>query len=185
MKPIHTVLMVLVLAALGGYVYVFERQPVEQSQQPSEKPKANILVLDQSKLRQLEVSQNTPAQSVELKLKDAKWTLAGKAVDPGRIETLLTQLETWQAADTLEETFELSKAPDFGLEPPDLILRLNDGELGVLKIGNKTPTNSGYYVLKEGDPRLYLAYVNVPEELHKLITQPPLVSPSPAAQVSK
>ena len=75
----------------------------------------------------------------------------------------------------------MTRAPEFGLEPAQLIARfsLNDGKVETIKVGSKTPTSSGYYVLREGDPALYLAFVNVPEALENLINQPPLATPSP------
>lgn len=188
MKPIYTLLMVLVFAGLGGYVYLNERQPLEPAASNGEKPKVMILNLDKSKLTSIEVDQNMPSQSVALELKGKDWVFADKSaakVDSTRIESLINQLERWQAADVLEEKFKPAQAADFGLEPADLIVRLNKGDLGTFKIGNKTPTSSGYYVLKEGDPRLYLAYVNQPEEFKKLINEPPVAKASPVASPAK
>ena len=186
MKPVYTFLMVLLLAGLGAYVYFFESQPVDPNAGASSKPKVQLLSLEKNKLQKLELDQNSPAQSVVLENKGGKWLFAGKPADSSRIDTLLTELENWQAADTLEPSLAPAHAADFGLEPPDLILRLSlsGGRQEVFKIGSKTPTSSGYYLLKQGDPALYLTYVNVPEDLRRLITQPPLPTPAPAAAVS-
>ncbi|PKL77406.1 MAG: hypothetical protein CVV27_05575 [Candidatus Melainabacteria bacterium HGW-Melainabacteria-1] len=187
MKPMHTALMVLVLALLGGYVYLYESKPQDPATaEASTKPKQNILVIDKAKLKQIEVDQNAPAASTVLTRVGDKWTVDGKPADQARLDSLLTQIETWQAADTLEESFNKAQATDFGLEPPDLILRIKAEGVSdtTIKIGAKTPTSSGYYLIKDGDPKLYLSYVGPPEELRRLITQPPLASSSPAAVVS-
>lgn len=182
MKPIHlTILMVLLLAGLGGYVLFFENKPAEVPVDTSQKPKPTLLMTTRKRLQRLELDQNSPSKSASLEQKNGTWLIDGKPADAMRVDTLMTQLENWQAEDLLEPTFPAARASEFGLEPAEMILRLSmtDGQQLQFKIGIKTPTSTGYYLLKAGDPALYLAYVNVPEELAKLIAKPPLAGPSP------
>lgn len=182
MKPIRlTILMVLLLAGLGGYVLFFETKPVEVPVDPSQKPKPTLLMTTRQRLQRLELDQNSPSKSASLEQKNGKWLIDGKPADATRVDTLMTQLENWQAEDLLEPAFPAARASEFGLEPAEMILRLylNDGQQLQFKLGIKTPTSTGYYLLKDGDPALYLAYVNVPEELAKLIARPPIAGPSP------
>lgn len=187
MKPVYlTVGMVALLVALGGYVLLFENKPVPQAV-PSEAPRVMLLQFPRAQLQRLEIDQNSPSRSAVLERKGAQWLIDGKPADAGRVDTLLTELENWQAEERLETRFPDARASEFGLEPADLIVRLYlaQGRVEQFKIGSKTPTSSGYYVLKQGDPALYLAYINQPEDLSRLISQPPVARPSPVAPTAQ
>lgn len=185
MKPLYTFGMLLLLIVMGGYVFFFEREPLDpQAKNPVEQ--FNILEADFAQIDEVQISQNAPAKEITLKRVNDVWQLAdGQPADRSRVESALRQITPWQASSRLMESFNAEQARNFGLETPDLIVRVKLGEQSeVLKVGNKTPTNSGYYVLHEGDSALYLSFVNVPEELKKLVNEPPLPSPSPEAQAS-
>lgn len=180
MKNLYTVMAVVVLVALATYVLIFEREPIDPAK-PSPGASATaapilLLTLKKAELQKIEVDQNAPARSVVLEQKSGKWLVDGQAADLNLIDPLLNSLEYWQAANVLEPNLNPAQAGTFKLEPPELILRLYllNGQSYSFKIGSRTPTNSGFYVSKEGDPALYLAYINIPEELIKLLEQPPL-----------
>lgn len=185
MKPAYTFGMLAILVALGLYVFAFERGPVAPKLENG-KPAVNLASFDPAQIKALTLTQKLPAGSLSLKQTDGKWLFAdGKPADSSRITPLLDQLKPWQAADVLEEKLDPAKAADFGLAPPDLTLKLETtGGTEVFVVGNKTPTSSGYYVQHQGDPRLFLSYVNVPENLQRLLSQPPVPTPVPAASSS-
>ncbi|MGV3523932.1 MAG: DUF4340 domain-containing protein [Candidatus Sericytochromatia bacterium] len=185
MKPAYTFGMLALLVALGLYVFAFERGPVAPKLENG-KPVVNLARFEPEQIKTLTITQKLPAGSLRLKQADGKWLFAdGKAADNSRITPLLEQLKPWQAADVLEDKLDPSQAGAFGLATPDLTLKLETTSgAEVFKVGNKTPTNSGYYVQHEGDPRLFLSYVNVPENLQRLLSQPPVPSPVPAASGS-
>lgn len=181
MKNIYTFVAVAVLLALGLYVYLFERSPIDPNAvqtlgASASPPPVVLLSLKQPELLKLELDQNAPSRSTVLEQKNGKWLVDGKPADPARIDALLGMFEHWQASSLLEPAFNQATASDFGLNPPELILRLelSGGKSQSFKIGTKTPTSSGNYLLKEGDPALYLAYINVPEELLRLLSEPPV-----------
>lgn len=184
MKPVYTLAMVAILAALGIYVFLFEGEPVTPTT-PEQIAKINIVSIVPDQVTAIQLDVNAPASSVTFSKKGQSWQFAdGKAADKERIERVLKQLSPWQAEVKLEETLSPARAGEFGLEPPELLVRLSlpSGDK-VLKIGKKTPTSSGYYAKVEGDPGLYLSYVNVPEDLEKLVSEPPILS-QPAALAS-
>ncbi|MBF2053647.1 MAG: DUF4340 domain-containing protein [Candidatus Sericytochromatia bacterium] len=184
MKFNYTLGMLVVLVALMTYVIAFERSPQEATLDASTAAKANILAQDAEAVQALEVDQNAPSVSIALQRgEDKNWVFAdGQPADAERIALLLTRLSPWQAAEVLFENQSEVQLADFGLEPPALIMRLKTATgTETVHIGNKTPTSSGYYVRRDGDPRIYLAYVNVPEDLERLVAEPPVPSASPAA----
>lgn len=185
MKPAYTLGMLAILVALGLYVFAFERGPVAPKLENG-KPVVNLARFEPAQIKTLTITQKLPAGSLSLKQAEGKWLFAdGKIADSSRITPLLEQLKPWQAADVLEEKWDPSKADDFGLGTPDLTLKLETTSgTEVFLVGNKTPTSSGYYVQHQGDPRLFLSYVNVPENLQRLLTQPPVPSAVPAASSS-
>ncbi len=175
MKPVYTMVMVALLIALGAYVFLFEREPI--SPETAETiAKINIVSIATDQVTGIQVDLNAPAGSVALIKKEQNWQFAdGKAADKERIERILQQLSPWQAEVKLEESLAPERLSEFGLEPPQLLVRISlaSGDK-VLKIGKKTPTSSGYYAKIEGDAALYLSYVNVPEDLQKLLSDPPV-----------
>jgi len=186
MKPSYTLGMLLVLVALMAYVLTFERRPQDPNDAPGQASKENILSVEKSAIQALSLDQNAPALSLNLNKLDEQWVLEnGQSADQSRMDMLLTRLSPWQAADVLiaDLKAEPIEASEFGLEPPELILRVTTSErTETLKIGAKTPTSSGYYALKEGDSRLYLVHVNVPEDLKRLLTEPPVPTPDLAEE---
>lgn len=186
MKPAYTFGMLALLAALLVYVFAFERHtPSGEINASPSAALANILSLEKTKVTGLEVHQNAPSKSVVLTKKGDVWQFEdGKPADAGRVDQVLSQLTPWQASAKLEEQFDSKQAADFGLEPAELIVQLKTaGGEKLLKVGHKTPVSSGYYVQLQGDPALYLSFVNVPEALRGLVTDPPVPKPSatPAA----
>lgn len=185
MKPVYTLFMVILVAAMAAYIFAFERGPTPEKPNQGQATE-HILTLDLEQLESLELSQNAPAASLKLSKSEGKWLFDGQPANQQRIENMLRQLAPWQASRVLEEHFDLKQAQEFGLEPPDLILTLKHGSTSsVLQVGSQSPGNTGYYVTKTGDPRLYLSFVNVPEDLRRLLTDPPLPVPEPVASASK
>jgi len=175
MKPGYILFMLFLLVSLGSYIFFFERGPAPQNQDMQAVSNTPILSLDLDALDALELSQNAPASSITLSKKDGQWLYEGQKAEQSRIENILRQLTPWQASRVLEENFDTQRAEEFGLKTPDMIIRLKQaGKETVLQIGSQTPGSTGYYVTRTGTPELFLSYVNVPEDLRRLLTNPPL-----------
>jgi hypothetical protein len=186
MKPIYTFGMLGILLALGAYVFFFERQPVTPSGNQESKPK--IVQMQPSTVKTLTISRGAQKTSFEQD-KLSHWRLLAPQqteADSVAVNTLLDHLKDWQAAEVLEPAFKVSEKPTFGLAPNPLRLEITtpSGKSEIL-IGNKTPINSGYYVLSADGKQLYLSFINVPEELNQMLFQPPLPKVSPSPPVNK
>lgn len=185
MKPMYTLGMLGVLLALGTYVYIFERKPVPAN---NEAPKPKIITVDPTAIQSLSISRGKEKTSLEQD-KPGHWRiLAPKSAeaDSGAVQTLVDHLKDWQAAEVLEPQFKSSEKSSFGLaaNPLKLEITARSGKNEIL-IGNKTPINSGYYVLSADGKQLYLSFLNIPEELEQMLKQPPLSKPSPTPASQK
>ncbi len=69
---------------------------------------------------------------------------------------LAYSLRSLKSTEKLEDSFHT--AADYGLDRPSAILSLTtrDGGSSIIKLGSLTPSGSGYYCTREGDPALYL-----------------------------
>lgn len=72
----------------------------------------------------------------------------------------------------------------YGLDAPTYTIETaytNDSEQTIrveLQIGDPAPTGSGYYVLKNGDPRVHIVPTGLIDNLVNLLTDPPLLEPT-------
>lgn len=73
----------------------------------------------------------------------------------------------------------------YGLEEPErritLAIRSEDGQIlrHVFLVGNPTPAGSNYYMQKEGDPRIYIVPMFSVDNVFRLLTEPPVPTPTP------
>ena len=79
-----------------------------------------------------------------------------RALDPNAATALGYSMCTMKSSERLEESFD--NPSDYGLDSPSATLTLNkrDGGIISLKLGNPTPSGSGFYCILDGDPALYI-----------------------------
>lgn len=185
MKARYTAIMLAVLVALGAYVFFFERSPMEPKSKNQE-PKVSILSAQADEISKIELKTPLASKPVSFEKVKGKWRVGGKEADQDKIVSIVRELSPWQASRSLEDKFDTRKAADFGLKPAKLEVKVTHaGQSDTLEVGNKTPTNSGYYITRQGDPKLYLSFINVPDDLLRLAKDPPLKpKPSPTPQAS-
>jgi len=97
--------------------------------------------------------------------------------EQGVAEMAATQLLTVRVINQVEGTASLAA---FGLDNPAYVLkvRFSDGSEDTLRIGGKTPTNSGFYAVRPEGPILVLNRIDM-EPILGLLTYPPY-QPTPA-----
>ena len=71
---------------------------------------------------------------------------------------LAYSLRSLKSNEKLEESISAAVASDYGLDSPSALLTLKkrDGGSSIIKLGDPTPSGSGFYCMKEGDPALYI-----------------------------
>lgn len=149
--------LVVVAAALGGYIYFVEmkRDPAADTATTREK----VFTLSPGSIEELEIT-NAAAETTKVVRQDAAWVVTAPQqadADTVEISTVVSSIES------LEQTRVVSEAPDnltpFGLDPARLTIAFKvTGETAPrrLLIGNKTPTGGDLYARVDGSPRVFL-----------------------------
>jgi hypothetical protein len=75
-------------------------------------------------------------------------------IDESKVSSIATNISSLVAEKIIEE--EAGDISIYGLDKPVLIsVKMDDGTLKTLEIGNETPTKSGYYVKVKDEKKVY------------------------------
>lgn len=152
-----TLILVVVLAGLGAYIYFVDSKRPAASADGSSATKEKVFTVDVDKINELRVTYQ--GQSTLLKKSESGW----KLVEPTAIEadpteaigvaTALTNVDIVRVVD--ENATNLDQ---FGLAKPSITVeyKADGGASGTLKLGNKNATQGEIYALKNNDKRVFL-----------------------------
>ena len=153
MRPRNTLLLLLVLLALGGYLYWVEL--------PSEKREAEAKKLVSLKKDDVTgITLTYPDHTIALEKKDGSWQMT-KPVDAKADDAVANNMLTAIAeADTSRSLDDVGdKLASYGLAPPEatVALTLKDGgTVPAIKVGKTTQVGSAAYLQKGDDPKVYI-----------------------------
>lgn len=178
MKLRGTLILLALLALLGGYVYFFE---VKKPATPEKKATTTVTVLDlpYSDVVGVEV-RSEDGEAKLARQPEAGWKVMKpkeKEADQDRVERVIKGLSPLRATRALTEAMDLKA---FGLSEPktSITVTLRDGSEEVLLIGDKNPAGTAYYVQRKGDEAIYLVYTSVIDGFKRMVTNPPF-KPTP------
>ncbi|GIW41194.1 MAG: hypothetical protein KatS3mg076_1771 [Candidatus Binatia bacterium] len=165
MRLRNTLVLLLILAGLGAYVYFVER-PREQR----EEEKKKLLAFEPDEVTEIRLSASD--RTIVLAKEDGSWKLREPIAAPAdefAVKGLLRAVADAEVKRSLEDAGE--KLADYGLEPPEIELRLRTGEkeLPVLKVGKKTPVGYSVYLQKGDDPAVLLSSGSLEGALDKKV----------------
>lgn len=152
-----TLLLVVVLAGLGGYIYFVDSKRPASAPEGAAESVGKVFTVEADKINELRVSYQ--AESALLKKDDAGW----KLVEPEQVDadppeaigiaTALTNVDIVRIVD--ENPSDLAQ---FGLANPNIIVdfKAEGGVSGSLKLGNKNATQSELYAMKNDEKRVFL-----------------------------
>lgn len=152
-----TLLLFLVLVALGAYIYFVESKRPPASESGAEKTK--VFTLDSGKIEELRITSST-GETTSLKKENERWKVTSPVAsdadeaEASGITSNLGTLETQRVVD--EHPKDL--AP-FGLAPPRVEIAFRatgDKEFRRLLLGAKTPTGGDMYAKLPGETRVFL-----------------------------
>ncbi len=153
MNPRNTVLLLLVLIGLGGYLYFVER-PSEQREAAAKK------FVELKKDAVTGVTLAYPDRTIALeKNAEGHWRLtqpvAADADDPV-VNNMIVAIAEADVSRTLEDVGD--KLASYGLAPPEatVTVTVKDGTVPPLKIGKTTQIGSAAYLQKGDDPKVYI-----------------------------
>lgn len=154
MRPRNTLLLLLVLAALGAYVYW-----VEIPHEKTEAEQKRLLVFDKEKVGSITLQNGDTTIALE-RGDDKHWRITKPIeadADDATVNNLLTALSDAQITRTLEGVGD--KAASYGLDPPQAVvtLGLTDGTtLPPVKVGKGTQVGFAAYVRKGDEDAVHI-----------------------------
>ncbi|HWV47548.1 MAG TPA: DUF4340 domain-containing protein [Nitrospira sp.] len=151
-----TFLMLVILAGLGGYLYLVEL-PAEQREEKQESAQKQILSFPETAITGLSIT--TPQGPIAFKLAEpGKWSIVAPLqtdADNREVQALIRALVTGAVARTVEE--QATQLAPFGLEKPVTTLTITAGtQQETISIGDSGPLSNTLYVLRASDRRVLL-----------------------------
>ena len=152
-----TLILVVVLAGLGAYIYFVESKRPAASADGSSATKEKVFTVEADKINELRISYQ--GESSFLRKEEGGW----KMIEPTPIEadppeamgvaTALTNVEIVRVVDENATNLE-----QFGLASPQITVafKADGGVSGTLKLGNKNATQGEIYALKDDEKRVFL-----------------------------
>lgn len=183
----------LVLAAIIGYL-VWDSRQAETAVEPlattaplpPTPQRVTLLAADAAAISRVTVIDMSDASRVALsQTEPSVW----EQVEPTPSEVISATVNTAvfglaNLTSTRSLSADANPLSAYGLDQPTYTIETlyrneSDQTLRVtLLIGAPVPTGSGYYVLKEGDPRVHIVPTGLIDNLVNLLTNPPLQAPT-------
>lgn len=171
-----TLVLVVILAALSGYVWWSGRSSANSAATAT--PEALTIWTVEPAQVQAIVVEPTDQPAARVERDGDSWRIVAPtpgAADAETISRTLSSLATLEARRALTDTTDLAA---YGLTSPVMTLRLETTSqpLG-LAVGDMTPDSSAYYVQREGDTTVYLVAAYTLNAVKEWPTAPPLPPP--------
>lgn len=190
MKPRNTLVLLIILILVGGYVYLTQmRAPKSDSVDGTAVPTVEpVLQIEETTVLTITVEGPTGQTRLSRTSANDAWlmttsvptltTASGPVeADPDRASSILFMISGLAASRVLTNVTDL--AP-FGLVSPEwsCAVETQQGERLVVYLGDKNPLGSSYYAKREGSPNVFLVSVFVGDDLRGLVENPP-IKPTP------
>lgn len=151
-----TLLLFLILAGLGGYLY-FVELPTKQLEEKQDTQSKTLLQFPESTITGLTIT--TAQGPVEMKSQEAgSWAITSPLqadADPREVQALIRALVTGKVTRTVDET--ASALAPFGLEQPMTTITVTAGtQQETISIGDNGPLSNTLYVLRGSDHKVLL-----------------------------
>lgn len=150
-----TILLLVVLAGLGGYIYFVESK--REPEDPNAKPKAFELSADN--IDELQI-RNASGETSRVQRTGDTWQLVEPVksdADNGVVGTVISNLATLEVQRVVDEN--PADLAQYGLNPAriDVAFRLRDQkEFERLLVGDKTPTGGDLFAKRANESRVFL-----------------------------
>lgn len=177
--------LVVFLLAIGGIIYMNRQAEEEATATKTPGAEEAFLFDEASVVTAIEVSNAEGVSSRIERNADNAWVLSKPEkveADQGASEAAASQIGAIRVITPVENADDLSI---FGLDAPDIIINVEfeDGTKSTLEVGDKTPTENGYYVRKDKKDVFVVALSGI-DTLGILVSAPPYLhtpTPSPTA----
>ena len=177
MKFRTTFMLLVVLAALGGYVLWSGRQK-SGANDTAGAAAIPVLQLDPAGIRAIDVRGEGKQVRVE---RDASgWQVQAPKpgpADPFRVTDVISGLAKLNATQLITPTGQ-DLAP-YGLDKPAYVVQLDGSTPATLRLGAKNPDGSATYVQRPSAPTIYLVKDSLLDTVERWVSDPP-AQPTPA-----
>ncbi|MBX3327064.1 MAG: DUF4340 domain-containing protein [Nitrospira sp.] len=151
-----TILLLVMLAGLGGYLYLVEF-PAKQQEEKQETAQKQLLPFPETAITGLSVT--TAQGPLEIRLTEpGKWSIVTPLrteADTREVQALIRALVTATVTRTLED--QTTQLVAFGLEPPVTTITVTAGtQQETISVGDSGPLSNTLYVLRKSDRRILL-----------------------------
>src|SRR3984885_6919022 len=148
---------VVLLAALGGGLYFSNKEKAAEAAKPPSDAPPKILALTDVDITKIALKKKGADETVLDKI-NGTWQITAPKPYPAD-QDAVTQLVTSAANVSADHVVEdkASNLSAYGLNSPTLEVDITGkgGKVSKLEIGDDTPTNSGPYAMRAGDPRVF------------------------------
>lgn len=157
MSTTRLIVAIVVLAALGGAIYISNQN--EAAKEGRRDPDAPPRILEIPEADVAEIRFERPGEpATVVKREDGAWVITAPErleAPPATIATVTSAASTLDSERIVAETQTGLDA--YGLEPPlaTVTFTMQDGSVHTLSIGEDTTDGTGTYATVSGDPRLY------------------------------
>jgi Domain of unknown function (DUF4340) len=147
---------VLLLGLVGALYFSNKQKAAEAAKPPADQP-PRIVSLTEADISKI-VLKKKGADDTVLEKTNGKWQITAPKpypADQDAAQQLVTSADSITADRVVED--KASNVSAYGLNSPsfELDISLKNGKTTRVKLGDDTPTNSGFYAMLEGDPRLF------------------------------
>jgi hypothetical protein len=148
----------VLLLALGGGWYYSNKMEAAKAAKPPADVSPKVLLVSEADIAKVALKKKSAEPTVLERNNANKWQItAPKAylADQEAVNSLVTSIATVNSDRVIEE--KAGDVSSYGIQAPsfEADITMKDGKTKKLLIGDDTPTNSGSYVMVEGDPRVF------------------------------
>jgi hypothetical protein len=179
--PFGRVTIILAVIAIGLLAYVYFVELARPAPSELEQRSPQLFKFDLADIRFIEVK--TGDGQVRAERSDSgDWQLVNPGpgpADPVRLDAVGRQLGSLVAGRVVSE--QPSDPALYGLDRPVLTatVGLKDGRQEQLVFGQTNPAGLSRYARRGDDPRVYLVANSLYDDLNRLVSQPPVATPTP------
>jgi len=178
MKRSTVIVLVIFLALAGLVIYLNQREPtVEETDVPTAEP-ARFLFTDSDGLpTSIDVQDIDGGRQTVIARNDAGVWVLEKPIEAGADQASAQAAASQLTALRILSTVEVAPA-DVGLAQPSyvLIVKSSANTQKTVRIGDLTPTESGYYAQSDGSGEIVILSKNGVDALFTLLDSPPVAT---------
>ncbi len=150
----RTLVVLLILAGLGSYVYFVEIKGAEKKERVERQTK-RLLKFPETGISKVHITNQFG--EIHLRKTGDQWLLASPVSAPADDAAVNALISTLISAETKSTVGEDDPA-SFGLQPPKITIVVEgDGESETIKIGKRSPVGQDLYVQRGDAPTIFLA----------------------------